>query len=97
MDVLIARLAPVTAELKGIREQLAEHNRLFELYLQSIHGLTTRVVKASQEDLRDTAVAYTDPSLQRMFEQIEASGKVLTEDQRAMIAQMVSLETDDEE
>jgi prephenate dehydrogenase len=97
MDVLIARLAPVTHELKAIREQLTRLADLYELYLQNTERLTTRITTASPDDLRDTAVDYSDPSLQRMIEQIEAGGKKVTDEQRVALAQLVSLESEDEE
>lgn len=94
-DIIVARLGPLVQVCRGILAQLTRLADLYELELQSVKGLTTRVTTATPQDLSDTAVDYSDPFLERMIAQIEAGGKTVTDEQRRTLQN--ALMSEDEE
>lgn len=90
-DILIARLAPLVDEIRLLRAEISRLADLKELELQHLHGLTTRITKASNEDLSATKVAYSDPQYNDIISAVERrAGRTVSDEESAKIMAMLN-------
>lgn len=93
-SITMVRLQPVVDELKRMNGTLERLADLYELQLQQVNKLTTRVVAATPADLMDTRVAYNDPELADMIDRMEReAGVALTEDELERVIKAWNEET----
>ena len=91
MDVIVARLGPLVSELRLLRAEITRLADLYELHLQHTERLTTRIVQATEADLKDTAVEYTDPEYAEVIASIEhRAGRSVTDDEARQIMQLLT-------
>ena len=82
MNITWLRIKPILRELIAIRREISRLADLKELELQSVHGLTTKAVQASQDDLKSTSVAYSDPEFDQFRAQFETrTGRQMTDEE----------------
>ena len=82
MNITVLRLKPLIRELSLLRREVTRLADLYELHLQSTEKITTRIVQASVDDLKQTSVAYTDMDMESMRQMFERqAGRPMTDEE----------------
>src|SRR5688572_17449695 len=93
--LILVRLAPVTDQLEKLNSNVERLIGLYELQLQSVNHITTRIVQATPQELADTLVGYNDPELFDAIERMEIEGgRKLTDDELARVVKAWQEESD---
>lgn len=95
--IKINRNKGIITQLSRIASALERQNELKELELQTAHGITTRIVSASKEDLDETRVSYTEPRFESMLIEVERrTGRKLNDDEAAILISVLQEDREEE-
>lgn len=90
MNVTLIRLKPLITAISQLRHEVARLADLYELHLQQQEGLTTRIVPAAPQELRDTSVSYSNPELDLVRNRFEQSaGRAMTDEELAHLESLM--------
>ena len=94
MNITLIKLKGVIHELQLLRTSIDRLGDLYELDLQHVKGITTRVVTTPKSELEDGQVAYTNPAVTEMIAHMEAqAGRTLEEDEINQVIEAIAAET----
>lgn len=94
-SMVVVRMQPVVEQLERLNGNIERLVGLYELQLQQVNKLTTRIVHATPAELSDTLVGYNDPELFDAIERMEVEGgRKLTDDELARVVKAWSEESE---